>query len=226
MLVASAAFAQDRTITGTVTAKEDGSALPGVSIQVKGTKVGTQTSADGKFSIKVAQGQSALTFSFIGFVPKTVTLGNGSNINVSLESDSKVLSEVVVVGYGTQTKREITGSQSTVKAADIANAPILSPEQALQGRAPGVQVTQSSGTPGGGISVRVRGPSSIGASNQPLYIVDGVPINTGSYTQLAAGGQLTNSLGDINPSDIESLEVLKDAAATAIYGSRASGGVV
>jgi TonB-linked SusC/RagA family outer membrane protein len=226
MLVASAAFAQDRTITGTVTAKEDGSALPGVSIQVKGTKVGTQTGADGKFSIKVAQGQTALTFSFIGFVPKTVTLGNGSNINVSLESDSKVLSEVVVVGYGTQTKREITGSQSTVKAADIANAPILSPEQALQGRAPGVQVTQASGTPGGGISVRVRGPSSIGASNQPLYIVDGVPINTGSYTQLAAGGQLTNSLGDINPSDIESLEVLKDAAATAIYGSRASGGVV
>jgi TonB-linked SusC/RagA family outer membrane protein len=226
MLVASAAFAQDRTITGTVTAKEDGSALPGVSIQVKGTKVGTQTSADGKFSIKVAQGQSALTFSFIGFIPKTVTLGNGSNINVSLESDSKVLSEVVVVGYGTQSKREITGSQSTVKAADIANAPILSPEQALQGRAPGVQVTQASGTPGGGISVRVRGPSSIGASNQPLYIVDGVPINTGSYTQLGAGGQLTNSLGDINPSDIESLEVLKDAAATAIYGSRASGGVV
>ena len=226
MLVASAAFAQDRTITGKVTAKEDGSALPGVSIQVKGTKVGTQTGADGKFSIKVAQGQSALTFSFIGFVPKTVTLGNGSNINVSLESDSKVLSEVVVVGYGTQSKKEITGSQSTVKAADIANAPILSPEQALQGRAPGVQVTQSSGTPGGGISVRVRGPSSIGASNQPLYIVDGVPINTGSYTQLAAGGQLTNSLGDINPSDIESLEVLKDAAATAIYGSRASGGVV
>jgi TonB-linked SusC/RagA family outer membrane protein len=226
MLVASAAFAQDRTITGTVTAKEDGSALPGVSIQVKGTKVGTQTSADGKFSIKVAQGQSALTFSFIGFVQKTVTLGNGSNINVSLESDSKVLSEVVVVGYGTQSKREITGSQSTVKASDIANAPIQSPEQALQGRAPGVQVTQSSGTPGGGISVRVRGPSSIGASNQPLYIVDGVPINTGSYTQLAAGGQLTNSLGDINPSDIESLEVLKDAAATAIYGSRASAGVV
>lgn len=226
MLVASAAFAQDRTITGTVTAKEDGSALPGVSIQVKGTKVGTQTGADGKFTIKVAQGQSALTFSFIGFVPKTVNLGNGSSINVSLESDSKVLSEVVVVGYGTQSKREITGSQSTVKAADIANAPIQSPEQALQGRAPGVQVTQSSGTPGGGISVRVRGPSSIGASNQPLYIVDGVPINTGSYTQLAAGGQLTNSLGDINPSDIESLEVLKDAAATAIYGSRASGGVV
>jgi TonB-linked SusC/RagA family outer membrane protein len=226
MLVASAAFAQDRTITGTVTAKEDGSALPGVSIQVKGTKVGTQTGADGKFTIKVAQGQSALTFSFIGFVQKTVTLGNGSNINVSLESDSKVLSEVVVVGYGTQSKREITGSQSTVKAADIANAPIQSPEQALQGRAPGVQVTQSSGTPGGGISVRVRGPSSIGASNQPLYIVDGVPINTGSYTQLAAGGQLTNSLGDINPSDIESLEVLKDAAATAIYGSRASAGVV
>jgi TonB-linked SusC/RagA family outer membrane protein len=226
MLVASAAFAQDRTITGTVTAKEDGSALPGVSIQVKGTKVGTQTGADGKFTIKVAQGQSALTFSFIGFVPKTVNLGNGSSINVSLESDSKVLSEVVVVGYGTQSKREITGSQSTVKAADIANAPIQSPEQALQGRAPGVQVTQSSGTPGGGISVRVRGPSSIGASNQPLYIVDGVPINTGSYTQLAAGGQLTNSLGDINPSDIESLEVLKDAAATAIYGSRASAGVV
>ncbi len=226
LFVALSALAQDRTVTGTVTAKEDGSALPGVSIQVKGTKVGTQTGADGKFTIKVPSGQGSLTFSFIGFVSKTVALGNASTVNVSLESDSKVLSEVVVVGYGTQTKREITGSQTTVKAADIANAPILSPEQALQGRAPGVQVTQSSGTPGGGISVRVRGPSSIGASNQPLYIVDGVPINTGSYTQLAAGGQLTNSLGDINPSDIESLEVLKDAAATAIYGSRASGGVV
>lgn len=226
LLVASTALAQDRTVTGTVTAKGDGSPLPGVSVLVKGTKVGTQTSVDGKYTIKVPQGQSVLTFSFVGFTSKSVNIGSQSVVNVSLEDDSEALSEVVIVGYGTQSKREITGSQATVKAADIANAPILSPEQALQGRAAGVQVTQASGTPGGGISVRVRGPSSIGASNQPLYIVDGVPINTGSYTQLGAGGQLTNSLGDINPNDIESLEVLKDAAATAIYGSRASNGVV
>jgi TonB-linked SusC/RagA family outer membrane protein len=226
LFVAVSAMAQDRTVTGTVSSQGDGQPLPGVSVQVRGTKIGTQTGADGKFTIKLSQGQNALTFTFIGFNSKTVNVSSASVLNVSLEEDTKALSEVVIVGYGTQTKREITGSQATVKAADIANAPLLSPEQALQGRAAGVQVTQASGTPGGGISVRVRGPSSIGASNQPLYIVDGVPINTGSYTQLAAGGQLTNSLGDINPSDIESLEVLKDAAATAIYGSRASNGVV
>lgn len=226
LMLAGAAFAQDRKITGKVTAKEDGLPLPGVSVKVTGTKIGTQTDANGNYTIMVSTSAKSLEFSFVGYLPQTISIGSKTSINASLEVDSKQLSEVVVVGYGEQSKALLTGSQASVSAQEIKDAPILSTEQALQGRAAGVQVTQSSGTPGGGISVRIRGLSSISGSNQPLYVVDGVPINTGSYTQIAAGGQLTNSLSDINPNDIESIEVLKDAAAAAIYGSRASNGVV
>lgn len=226
IMLVGAAFAQDRKVTGKVTAKEDGLPLPGVSVKVTGTKLGTQTDVNGNYTLNVPAGSKNLEFSFVGYLNKTISLGNKSVINASLEVDSKQLSEVVVVGYGEQSKALLTGSQASVSAKEIKDAPILSTEQALQGRAAGVQVTQSSGTPGGGISVRIRGLSSISGSNQPLYVVDGIPINTGSYTQLAAGGQLTNSLSDINPNDIESIEVLKDAAAAAIYGSRASNGVV
>jgi TonB-dependent SusC/RagA subfamily outer membrane receptor len=174
----------------------------------------------------VPSSAKSLEFSYLGFVSQNVAIGSKTAINIALVTDATQLSEIVVTGYGTQRRADFTGSQASVKAADIANTPILSPEQALQGRAAGVQVTQSSGTPGGGISIRIRGTSSIGASSQPLYVVDGVPISTGSYTQVAAGGQLSNALSDINPNDIESFTILKDASATAIYGSRASNGVI
>lgn len=226
IMLAGAAFAQDRRITGKVTSKEDGLPLPGVSIKATGSSAATQTDVSGNYSISVTSSVKSLEFTYIGFLSQNVTIGNKVAINIALVTDAKQLSEIVVTGYGTQRRADFTGAQSSVKAADIANTPILSPEQALQGRAAGVQVTQSSGTPGGGISIRIRGTSSIGASSQPLYVVDGVPISTGSYTQVAAGGQLSNALSDINPSEIESIEVLKDAAASAIYGSRAANGVV
>jgi TonB-linked SusC/RagA family outer membrane protein len=226
VMLAGASFAQDKRITGKVTAKEDGLPLPGVSIKVTGSQLGTQTDANGNYSINVPTTGKTLEFSFIGFVAQNVTIGNKTAINISLVTDAKQLSEIVVTAYGTQRRADFTGAQASIKASDIANTPILSPEQALQGRAAGVQVTQASGTPGGGISVRIRGTSSIGASSQPLYVIDGVPINTGSNTQVGAGGQTNNTLSDINPSDIESIEVLKDAAASAIYGSRAANGVV
>ncbi|MBU0694939.1 MAG: TonB-dependent receptor [Bacteroidetes bacterium] len=226
VMLASTALAQDKRITGRVTSREDGLPLPGVSVKVTGTKTGTQTDASGNFSISVPVGSKSIEVSYIGFLSQIISIGNKTVINVSLENDAKQLSEVVVVGYGEQSKALITGSQVSIGAQEIKDAPLLSTEQALQGRAAGVQVTQASGTPGGGISVRIRGLSSLSGSNQPLYVVDGIPINTGSYTQLGAGGQLTNSLSDINPNDIESLEVLKDAAAAAIYGSRAANGVV
>jgi TonB-dependent SusC/RagA subfamily outer membrane receptor len=143
-----------------------------------------------------------------------------------MRSDVKELTEVVVVGYGTQERKNLTGSVASVSADDIKNIPIVSVDQALQGRAAGVQVTQNSGTPGGGIAVRVRGANSISAGSEPLYVVDGVPINTGSYSGIAVGNQQTNALSDLNPNDIASIEVLKDAAAASIYGSRAGNGVV
>ncbi len=226
LLSMSMVYAQNKRITGKVSAKEDGLPLPGVAVRVSGGQNATQTNSNGEYTLNVPQDVKSLTFSFIGYATQTISIGTRTSINVTLEADSKELSEIIVTGYGTQRRADFTGSQSSVKAADIANTPILTPEQALQGRAAGVQVTQASGTPGGGISIRVRGPSSISGSNQPLYVIDGIPINTGSYTQVGAGGQLTNALSDINPNDIESIEVLKDAAASAIYGSRAANGVI
>ncbi|MCH7411039.1 TonB-dependent receptor [Belliella sp. DSM 111904] len=226
LFVGASAFAQSRVVTGTVTSEEDGLPLPGVSILVKGTTLGTTTDLDGNYSINVPEGQANLIFSFMGFVAQELNIGNRSQVNLVLKPDSKLLGEVVVTGYGVQTKREVTGAIASVGAEDIKNLPLLGVDQALQGRAAGVQVTQSSGTPGAGISVRIRGTGSLNASSEPLYVIDGVPINTGSYTAIGAGGQLTNALSDLNPNDIESMEVLKDAAATAIYGSRGANGVV
>ncbi|MDB5206832.1 MAG: TonB-dependent receptor [Flavisolibacter sp.] len=218
-------LAQNRTVTGRVT-DASGAPVPGASVQVKNTTIGTVTGTDGTYSISVPANGQTLVISGADVTAQEITIGTQSSINVSLRATERSLQEVVVVGYGTQRRGSVTGSQSSIKASEIADKPILSTEQALQGRAAGVLVTQSSGTPGGGISIRVRGPGSISGSNQPLYVVDGIPLNTGSYTQVGAGGQLTNSLSDINPNDIESIDVLKDAAAGAIYGSRAANGVV
>lgn len=217
-------FAQ-RTITGKVT-DANNEPLIGATVLAEGTSAGTATGVDGTFSIDVPDGAGILVISYTGFSTRRITLTNANNYDVTMESDVTILQDVVVVGYGTASRKELTGSVSKVSGETIARLPVTSTDQALQGQAPGVQVTTSSGTPGSSVAIRVRGPSSINASNQPLYVIDGIPINTGSYSQLGFGNQSTNALADINPSDIESIEVLKDAAAASIYGSRASNGVV
>lgn len=227
LLVSMESFAQTRTVTGVVISGEDNLPLPGVNVSISGTTRGTITSLDGDYSIEVSS-QDTLQFSFIGFTTVKRTVGNQNSINVTLEVDTKTLGEVVVVGYGSQEKKELTGAVAQLDARSFENTPIASLDQAMQGRIAGVQISQNSGTPGGGISVRVRGSSSISASNQPLYVVDGIPVNSGdpSHPESDFGGQSASAINDINPSDIASIEVLKDAAAAAIYGSRAANGVV
>ncbi len=218
----SAVLAQDLKVSGTVTSADDGSALPGVSIQVKGTSRGTQTDASGTYSLD-ASPTSTLVFSFVGLVPQEVVVGTRSTIDVQLTADTRTLSEVVVTGYGTQSKRNLTGNIAKVTGAEIANTPVTTFEQALQGRAAGVQVTSLNGKLGQGIQMRIRGSSSVTASNEPLYVLDGIPLTTSDQGTSSAP---QNPLADINFNDIESIDILKDASAAAIYGSRASNGVV
>lgn len=219
--------AQDRTISGRVTDRTTKEGLPGVTVLVKGTTNGASTNSEGAFTLSVPGTGGTLVISSVGYVSQELPIGGESTFTVGLATDIKQLTEVVVTGYGAQQeRRDIIGSIASVKSSDFKDQPIISVDQALQGRAAGVQVSQASGTPGGGISVRVRGAASIGASNEPLYVVDGLPVTTNNGTQLGSGGQLTNGLSDLNPNDIESIEVLKDAASAAIYGSRASNGVV
>jgi TonB-linked SusC/RagA family outer membrane protein len=226
LLPLGTAWAQERTVTGRVTSAEDGSSLPGVNVVIKGTSVGTATDSEGRYSLSVPSSSSVLVFSFIGLRSQEVVVGDRSSLDISLALDATQLSEVVVTGYGVQARTEVTGAITSVSSKDFENLPLRNIDQALQGRAAGVNVVQSSGTPGAGISVNIRGTGSLTSSSQPLFVIDGVPINTGSYTAIGAGGQLTNALSDLNPNDIESFEVLKDAAAAAIYGSRAANGVV
>jgi TonB-linked SusC/RagA family outer membrane protein len=216
-------FAQDRVVNGKVTSSEDGSATPGVNVLVKGTSMGTTTDADGKFSISVPEGSNTLVLSFIGYRTTEVEIGTRTIVDVQLESDITQLSEVVVVGYGTQIKQDLTGNIAQVKGDEIRNVPVPSFEQAIQGRAAGVFVESGNGKLGQGIKVRIRGASSVSAGNQPLYVIDGIPLTTANQSSSTAA---TNPLTDINPTDIESIEILKDASASAIYGSRAANGVV
>ncbi|WP_082434936.1 TonB-dependent receptor [Pedobacter sp. Hv1] len=223
MVIATNAIAQDRTITGTVTNKGDGKPLLGVTVRTRGAQGSVQTESNGSYTIKVPSAATALEFSYLGFITVTKPLaGAGNTINVALEDESKVLSEIVVTGYGTTTKQVATGSISTVSGKQIESLPVQTFDRALQGRAAGVQVTTNSGQPGSGITVRVRGVSTVNGGSQPLYIVDGI--------QIAAGGLSTvttqNVLGAINPADIESIQILKDAASASIYGSQAANGVV
>jgi TonB-linked SusC/RagA family outer membrane protein len=214
-----------RSISGKIT-DESGESVPGVNVIVKGTTNGTTSDIDGNYRLSVPEEGGALVFSFIGLATKEMTIGARSVVDVKMDSDTKQLSEVVVVGYGTSLKKEMTGAVSTVSAESLERLPTLSPDQALQGLASGVFVTGASGAPGGGISVRVRGQTSISASNQPLYVIDGVIIQSGNLVRDAVGGQTQNVLNTLNPQDIESMQVLKDAASTAIYGARAANGVV
>jgi TonB-linked SusC/RagA family outer membrane protein len=216
-------MAQERTVTGRITSTEDGSTLPGVNVILKGTTQGTTTDADGKYTITVPSTGGTLVFTFIGLQTKEEEIGNRSVVDMSLASDITQLSEVVVVGYGTQSKRDLTGSIASVSGAEIASAPVQSFDQALQGRAAGVSITTPNGVLNNPPVIRIRGANSINLSSYPLIVIDGIPTFTGDMSNTNAAN---NPLSSVNPSDIESIEVLKDASATAIYGSRASAGVI
>lgn len=212
------------TVRGTVRSSGDGLTLPGVTVLVKGTTTGLATDGDGGYSISVPNSNSVLVFSFIGFEPQDVLVGNQSVIDITLEEDVSSLDEVVVVGYGSMKKRDMSSAQVSVSAEDIERTVNTTVEQALQGRAAGVYVTQNTGAPGGGISVNIRGVNSIGGTNEPLYVIDGVQIQPQTISYGATSG--TNPLAGLNPSDIESMEVLQGPSATAIYGSRGTNGVI
>lgn len=233
LLTAGIAFsASAQSITGTIIDVASNTPLPGVTVLQKGTTNGTVTDTDGKFSLTLqAAGTKTLLFSSIGYKTQEVEIGNQTTFSISLEEDIALLADIVVVGYGEQDKRDITGAISSVKSEDFNAGVISSPEQLIQGRAAGVQIASTSGEPGAGVNIRIRGTSSVRSGNNPLYVVDGVPL-AGNDTQ--AGGQdfglgtssARNPLNFLNPNDIASIDILKDASATAIYGSRGANGVV
>lgn len=210
---------ETRTVTGQVTSATDEMGLPGVTIRIKGTSEGTTTDFDGNYRIQAPEG-STLVFSFVGYVREEVRVGNQTEINVQLEEDIETLAEVVVVGYGTQKKEDLTGSVASVSSEDFNRGQVTTPEQLITGKVAGVQITPAGGSPGSGARIRIRGGSSLAASNDPLIVIDGVPLDTRGVAGSA------NPLNFLNPDDIESFDILKDASASAIYGSRASNGVI
>ena len=222
ILLAQQLLAQTKTVTGKVTDSKDGTPLAGVSVKPKGTNTGTSTGIDGSFTLSVSDRAKTLVLSYVGYNDIEVAI-SGSDISATMVQSDKSLSEVIVVGYGTKLKRDVTGAVSKVSAKELNNTPVTSFESALQGRAAGVQVTQQNGKLGQGINIRIRGAASVTAGNEPLYVVDGIPVIT---TNLSSNGAQTNPLSDISINDIESIEILKDASSAAIYGSRASNGVV
>lgn len=223
------ALAQNKIITGKVTDKKDGSPLIGVSVGAAGGG-GTLTSVDGTFRLSVPAATTALTFSYLGYNKLTVNLDGKTSLGISLEPSSTALNEVVVIGYGTQRVKDATGSVSSLSPKDFNKGVIATPEQLLQGRIAGVQVTPSSGEPGAAATINIRGASSIRSSNNPLYVVDGVPLDNGgtagSYGVGAGNSTARNPLAFINPADIENISILKDASSAAIYGSRGANGVI
>jgi TonB-linked SusC/RagA family outer membrane protein len=204
-------IAQNLNITGTITSSEDGAPIPGCSIVVKGIQTGTISDFDGNFSIVMPSGSSILVFRYLGFESKEVSVASNTVLNIVLSPDAMALDEIVVIGYGTARKSDLTGSVSSVSSSDFEKQPLTKIDQALQGRSAGVQVTQSSGAPGSGFKIRVRGANSVSGDNTPLYVVDGL---------------IVGSINSLNVNDINSMEVLKDASSTAIYGSRGANGVV
>lgn len=204
-------YSQGRTINGKVTAQDDGSGIPGASIMVKGTATGAVTDVNGEYSLTVPE-SSTLVVSVIGYTTQEIPVGERSRIDVAMIPDVTSLQEIVVVGYGTQLKKEITGAVQTVTERELRDLPVAQITQKIQGRLAGVQINQTTGKPGQGMSVRIRGQLSVSGGSDPLYVVDGFPI--------------TGNIGSLNPDEIEDITVLKDAASTSLYGSRAANGVV
>ena len=200
----------DRPVTGTIIDATTNAGLPGVNVLVKGTGIGTSTDADGRFRLNVPDGRNTLVFSYIGYLTQEVDITSRNTVSISLATDDRALSEVVVVGYGTQKRSDLTGAVSSVKAADLKSLPATDINTALQGRVPGALVQQNSGEPGATSNIIIRGPASINGNSQPLYVVDGVPQGNPGY--------------NFNIQDVESIEILKDASAAAIYGAQAGGG--
>ncbi len=225
---APAALAQ--TVTGTVVDATSGDPLPFVNVVIDGTTRGAATNIDGEYSIDVDGPESVLVYRFLGYITQELTVGNRSVIDVQLEEDSNILDDVVVVGYGTQRRGDVTASVATVDIDDANQGLVTAPTDFLEGRVAGVNVIEASGEPGANVSVRIRGGTSITASNEPLYVIDGIPISNDNVTPGGAGqtsnGPARNPLTLLNPNDIASISVLKDASATAIYGSRGANGVV
>ena len=194
--------------------------MPGASVYVKGTNIGVITDANGKFEIKVPNEKSILVFSFVGYISQEVPVGNKAVIDVVLADDAVLLKDVVVIGYGSVKKKDLSGSVVAIKAEDMNRGAVTSPQELLQGKVPGLFVAPGDGAPGAGSTIRIRGGASLNASNNPLIVIDGV------LTSDNAAPGTPNALATINPNDIETFTVLKDASAAAIYGSRASNGVI
>jgi TonB-linked SusC/RagA family outer membrane protein len=226
LLSATVGFAQQR-VTGVVKDTRN-DPVAGVNVVVKGTTIGTVTNVDGYYSIEVPGSASVLEFRYIGFVTQQIAAGNQSVINVTFMEDSQAIEEVVVVGYGSVKKSDLTGSISSIRAEELQKLPMTSLDNGIQGRAAGVQVTSTSGAPGGQVSIRVRGGNSLSSGNGPLFVIDGFPIAAGGMASsfYFSGSLADNGMATINPNDIESIEILKDASSTAIYGSRGANGVV
>jgi TonB-dependent starch-binding outer membrane protein SusC len=220
MVLAMNVFAQGKTVTGKVTDSKDGTPVPNASVTIKGTSNGTTTDAGGNFRIVVDNNNAVLVISSVGFTEYELTVGAQTDLAISLSAAQGTLNEVVVVGYGTQRKRDLSGSVATVSSKDFVKGALQTPEQLIAGKVAGVQITPNSGAPGSGSRIRIRGGASLNASNDPLIVIDGVPVDNGGI----AGA--TNPLNLINPNDIETFTILKDPSAAAIYGSRASNGVI
>jgi len=227
--ILSFGLAKAQEVSGTIT--DANGPLPGASVVVKGTTNGTQTDFDGNYTISNVDSDATLVISYIGYSTQEVAINGRTTINVVLAEDAQALDEVVIIGYGTTTVKDATGAVSAINSEDFNSGIIASPEQLIQGKTAGVQITQSSGEPGAGVNIRIRGANSIRSNNAPLFVVDGVPLSSESTTP--GGGDVTggenasrNPLNFINPADIESISILKDASATAIYGSRGANGVV
>lgn len=230
LMVGNWVYAQERTITGEVTDAEDGQPLPGVNVIFKGSQQGTLTNSEGQYTLALPDTLeiNTLVFSFVGYESQELPIGNSDVLDVTMNTEAQELKEVVVVGYGTIDRQKLAGSISSLGSEEIESDPVVGLNQAVQGKVAGVQVTQNSGTPGGGLNFRVRGITTLNSSTtEPLYVVDGVPTNSDNYGGVSAGARQTiNPLASLNPADVASIEVLKDASATAIYGARAANGVV
>ncbi|MGS2737949.1 SusC/RagA family TonB-linked outer membrane protein [Sinomicrobium sp. M5D2P17] len=225
------AMSQELSISGNVVTEDDGQPLPGVNVVVKGTTNGTQTDFDGNFTLNNVKTNATLIFSYIGFETQEIPINDQSIVNVTMAMGNQTLDEVVVIGYGSVKKSDLTGAVASIKAEELNPGANASVEQALQGRVAGVQISQKSNEPGGGLSVNIRGAGSINAGTEPLYVIDGVIVNNGTIAASGGAGFTANQnprnpLNSLNPADIQSIEILKDASSTAIYGSRGSNGVV
>ena len=219
IMVPSIVMAQT-TVTGTITDKANAMPLPGVNVLIKNTSRGTSTDFDGNFSLEVSQGET-IVISYLGYTTQEIVFNGQSTLDITLEEDAAQLDEVVLIGYGSTTKQDATGAVEKVGDEEFNRGAIVAPQQLIAGKAAGVRVTTGGGAAGEGGEIRIRGGASLSASNSPLIVIDGLPIDQSGASQGSA-----NALNAINPADIEDFVVLKDASATAIYGSRASNGVI